>query len=167
MPFLAHVNTSFLHENNAMLCHARRPLSTRNPLSSDPIASLLPSSHPISPRPQNPFISQPACPLRSSLAHRLRSSLHGSHQPYSFLFPIIFPGKDPFKTVGVNVLGGRAFFNLSAFSLSFKTSVYSRRWHRTLNLIWLDFLLRFMRAEEASLRWQIWRNCFRDGMLAS
>ena len=115
MPFSAHVNTSFLHENNAMLCHARRPLSTRNPLSSDPIASPLPSPHLTSPHSQNPFISQPACPLRSSLAHRLRSSLHGSHQPYTFSFPIVFPGKDPFQTVGGKRTGRQRLLQLVRF----------------------------------------------------
>ena len=41
-----------------------------------------------------------------------------------------------------HVPGGKLCFNLSAFSESFNTNVYRKRWHRTLNLIW--WALRFM-----------------------
>jgi len=72
---------------------------------------------------------------------------------YATLFPLAF-------FLGVSLmfkLGGREVFNFSAFSLSFRMRVYRWRWHRTLNLICADFLLRFIRTDEASLRREISR----------
>lgn len=45
-----------------------------------------------------------------------------------------------------DILGGNDCFSLSAFSASFKTSVYRCRWQRTLNLICEEPLVRFIRA---------------------
>ena len=55
-----------------------------------------------------------------------------------------------------NLLGGSDCFNFSAFSESFKTSVYRCRWQRTLNLICDDFLLRFMRAAASPSVFTLW-----------
>lgn len=86
-----------------------------------------------------------AFPWRSSLVYRRWSGLFCGIS-YFFLC-IIFLRR--------NVLGGKLCLNFSAFSESFKTRVYRWRWQRTLNLIWADFLFRFMRAAVIDSQYQL------------